>query len=47
MKVDRIAWWDRFGQPAATPRAGVDLTFWWVDPTRDAALRLWRGQASR
>ena len=47
MKVDRVAWWDRFGQPAATPRAGVDLTFWWVDPTRDAALRLWRGQASR
>ncbi len=47
MKVDRVAWWDRFGQPAATPRAGVDLTFWWVDPARDAALRLWRGQASR
>jgi microcin C transport system substrate-binding protein len=47
MKVDRVAWWDRFGQPQATPRAGVDLTFWWVDPARDAAVRLWRGQASR
>ncbi|HEX2113086.1 MAG TPA: extracellular solute-binding protein [Alphaproteobacteria bacterium] len=29
-KVDRIAWWDRFGRPASSPRAGVDLTFWWA-----------------
>jgi microcin C transport system substrate-binding protein len=47
MKVDRVAWWDRFGRPAATPRAGIDLTYWWLDPARDARLRLWRGQASR
>jgi microcin C transport system substrate-binding protein len=47
MKVDRVAWWDRFGQPAATPRSGVDVTYWWLDPARDAALRQWRGQASR
>ena len=46
-KVDRVAWWDRFGRPAQTPRAGVDVTYWWVDPARDAAVRLWRGQASR
>jgi microcin C transport system substrate-binding protein len=47
MKADRIAFWNRFGRPGQTPKAGVDLTFWWVDPAKDRALRLWRGQASR
>ena len=40
-KVDRVAWWDRFGRPAASPRAGVDLTFWWAEkqPATKQALR--------
>jgi microcin C transport system substrate-binding protein len=38
-KVDRVASWNRFARPAATPRAGVDISFWWIDPAKDAALR--------
>lgn len=47
MKVDRIAWWDRFGRPARSPRAGVDLTFWWIDAARNAKVKAWRSQAGR
>lgn len=40
-KVDRVAWWDRFGRPARSPRAGVDVTWWWAEPGA------WSRQASR
>ena len=38
--TDRVAWWDQFGRPAATPLAGVDVTYWWAgpdNPVRQAA----------
>jgi microcin C transport system substrate-binding protein len=37
-RADRYAWWDKFGRPERSPRYGVDLTSWWVDPARDRAL---------
>jgi microcin C transport system substrate-binding protein len=37
--VDRVAYWDRLGRPERQPRYGVDLTTWWLDPAKDAALR--------
>jgi microcin C transport system substrate-binding protein len=40
-KVDRVAWWDGFGRPASSPRAGIDITFWWSEP------RPWSRQALR
>jgi microcin C transport system substrate-binding protein len=33
-KVDRVAYWDRFAQPAQAPRYGFDPTTWWFDPDR-------------
>jgi len=42
---DRVAYWDRFGRPAVTPRrVGFSPFLWWVDPQRDAALRQRRGR---
>ncbi|MBM3539216.1 MAG: ABC transporter substrate-binding protein [Alphaproteobacteria bacterium] len=41
-KVDRVAYWDRFAQPATSPRYGFDPTTWWYDPDRPAARELSR-----
>jgi microcin C transport system substrate-binding protein len=35
---DRIAYWNKFGQPAVVPRMGVQIDTWWVDPAKAAAL---------
>ncbi len=37
-RVIRVAYWDKFGRPAVTPRYGLDLFAWWVDPQKLAAL---------
>lgn len=34
----RLAWWDRFGQPAQKPAYGIGFFSWWIDPAKDAAL---------
>ncbi len=33
---DRIAYWDKFGQPAVTPLQGVQIDTWWIDPAKAA-----------
>jgi microcin C transport system substrate-binding protein len=43
-RADRVAYWDRFGRPAVTPRVGYLPSVWWVDPAKDAALRDRRAQ---
>jgi microcin C transport system substrate-binding protein len=42
--VDRIAYWNKFGQPEVVPKQGVQLDAWWIDAERAAALE--RGPAS-
>jgi microcin C transport system substrate-binding protein len=37
-RVFRMAFWDRFGRPERTPRYGLGLEAWWVDPQRERAL---------
>lgn len=41
--VDRIVYWDRYGIPGTVPRSGVQLDTWWIDPTKDEAIRTYRG----
>jgi microcin C transport system substrate-binding protein len=41
-KVDRVAYWDRFAQPAQAPRYGFDVTTWWFDPDRPGSRELAR-----
>jgi microcin C transport system substrate-binding protein len=38
LKADRVALWDRFGRPAATPLYGYRLETWWEDPTKAATI---------
>jgi len=35
---DRVAYWDKFGQPTIVPTQGVQIDTWWVDPAKEAAL---------
>ena len=35
---DRIAYWDKFGQPSVVPEDGIVLDAWWIDAGRSAAL---------
>ena len=36
---DRVAWWDRFGQPDIVSDDGIVLDTWWIDAGREAALK--------
>jgi len=38
LRFSRIAYWDKFAMPAVTPRYGVDLQAWWIDPAKEASL---------
>ncbi len=38
LPYDRVAVWDKFGRPAVTPKDGAQLTAWWVEPDKAAAL---------
>ena len=38
-----IAYWDKFGRPNVTPKYGVGLDTWWVDPAAEKALAAKRG----
>lgn len=39
IRFDRIAYWDKFGKPARSPRYGNDLMSWWVDAGKAASLQ--------
>jgi microcin C transport system substrate-binding protein len=34
----RVAYWDKFGRPAVSPKYGLGLDTWWVDPVAEKAL---------
>jgi len=36
---DRIAYWDKFGRPKATPLRGNQFSAWWVDAEKEKALK--------
>ena len=38
IRFDRIAYWDKFGKPARSPKYGNDLMSWWVDAAKAASL---------
>lgn len=37
--VYRVAYWDKFGHPAESPKYSLGLFTWWVDAERDARLQ--------
>ncbi len=38
IRIDRIAYWDKFGQPDYIPRRGTSVNYWWIDPAKERAL---------
>lgn len=44
--VDRVAYWDLFGQPSRVPAQGFQLDTWWVDPAKAEALAKRRGKSA-
>lgn len=38
MKGERIAYWDKFGYPAAEPLQGYQFDSWWIDPAKDSTV---------
>jgi microcin C transport system substrate-binding protein len=38
VRVQRIAYWDKFSRPAVTPKTGTSIAYWWFDPVKDANL---------
>jgi microcin C transport system substrate-binding protein len=34
----RVAYWDKFGRPAITPKYGIGFNTWWVKPGAEASL---------
>jgi len=40
LRVFRVAYWDKFGRPATTPKPayGTGFDSWWIDPENEAAL---------
>lgn len=37
--VTRVAYWDKLDHPRVTPRYGLDLQAWWVDPAKAERVR--------
>jgi microcin C transport system substrate-binding protein len=44
---DRVALWDRFGWPEATPARGYQLDTWWQDDAKAARVDAYRGVAAQ
>ncbi len=38
IRFDRVAYWDKFGKPAKSPKYGNDFLSWWIDPARAASI---------
>lgn len=43
----RVLYWDRFGRPAKPPKYALGFNDWWIDPEKDARLRMFRNQPSQ
>ena len=42
--VDRILYWDKFSQPAVTPKSGTQVMAWWWDEEKATLLKQRRSQ---
>jgi microcin C transport system substrate-binding protein len=38
IKTDRVAYWNKFGQPEVIPAQGYQFLSWWVDPDKASSL---------
>ncbi len=38
LSADRILYWNKFSRPEITPKNGTEITYWWFDAAKAAAL---------
>ncbi len=46
VRVDRVAYWDKFEHPGVIPDAGYQIETWWVDPSREGLVARAKTQAA-
>jgi microcin C transport system substrate-binding protein len=46
VRVDRVAYWDKFEHPDVIPDAGYQIETWWVDPSREGTVARAKEQAA-
>jgi microcin C transport system substrate-binding protein len=42
-----IAYWDKYRRPEVSPKYGLGLDSWWVDPTAEQAIEAKKGEANK
>jgi microcin C transport system substrate-binding protein len=42
--VSRVAYWDKFRRPEVTPKYGIGLDTWWVDPKAEQTIEAKKGE---
>ena len=42
--VSRVAYWDKFRRPEITPKYGIGLDTWWVDPKAEQTIEAKKGE---
>jgi microcin C transport system substrate-binding protein len=47
LQAYRIAYWDKFGRPARSPKYSLGFDSWWVDPKKEAALSRRKGELAK
>ncbi len=43
----RVAYWDKFRRPKISPKYGIGLDTWWVDPTAEQVIEAKKGEAKK
>ena len=43
----RVAYWDKFRRPKISPKYGIGLDTWWVDPTAEKAIEAKKSEAGK
>ena len=47
VRVDRVAYWNKFEHPAITPDAGYQIDTWWSDPNRESVVARAKAEAAQ
>jgi len=43
----RVAYWDKFRRPQVSPKYGIGLDTWWVDPKAEKTIEAKKGEATK
>jgi microcin C transport system substrate-binding protein len=47
LAANRVAYWDKFRRPAVSPKYGVGLDTWWVDPGAEKSVEAKKGAVTK